>query len=124
MIYTTYLSKMKDVPAGVTKLLVTRILPKGFNLDKHRDVIYAPELSPSELTLKKYKFDEDWYEFRRSFKREMKKEPMKEKLKKLEEELKEGKDFCLICYEKEHEYCHRRILGEYFKDKGYNWEEI
>ena len=125
MVYTTYLSKMKDIPKGATKFLVTRLLPKGFDKDSYGGLIYAPELSPSEQLLFQYKYDEDWNRFRLKFVREMKnRKSTQETLSRIGNMLENNEDIYLICYEKEHEVCHRTLLAQELGKRGFEYREF
>lgn len=125
MLYTTYISNMKKIPGGVKKILVVRIPPNSFDFEKHNDVLHMPELSPSKRLLLDYKYSEDWNYFAIRFKREMeKREDMREALIQLEEDLRKGKDICLVCFEKEHKYCHRYLIAQWAIDKKIIWEEL
>ena len=57
MIYTTYLSNLKNLPNDekTKKYLITRWKPRNTIDVKKYNLEWAPQLAPTELTLAKYK---------------------------------------------------------------------
>jgi uncharacterized protein (DUF488 family) len=39
-------------------------------------------------------------------------------------ELKNGKDICLICYEKDYVHCHRYLIAQWVAEHGIEWTEL
>ena len=125
MLYTTYLSNMKNVPDDCLKLIITRFPPKWFNANKYPLTYIIKELSPSKELLLKYKQNNNWDWYVKSFKEEMNnRQDMKYALKELEGLLNNNQDVCLVCYEKDYERCHRSIIGQYFEQKRFKWKEL
>lgn len=116
MIYTTYLSNLKNLPNDekTKKLLITRWKPRNTIDVKKYGIEWAPNLAPTELTLAKYKDGTiDWKEYRQryideSFDNKWFLEEIEE-IRSLDEK---GYDIFLICYEKDDLICHRSILRE------------
>ena len=124
MLYSTYISKMKNIPEGKKKYLITRFIPNKFDVDKYENLTHRPDLSPSQTLLLRYKQDDDWAYFEMKFKREMNdREDLKLALEDIIKESKE-EDIYIICYEKEVEICHRRLIGEYVRKQGIKYEEM
>lgn len=124
MLYTTYLSKINKIPAGVKRLLVMRFPPKKLDPEKH-GVLLAFDLAPSEELLKKQKAEPDWVYYTFKFRVEM--ASRKDMVKKLDEvlaRLKQGEDICFICCEKKYIECHRWLLAQWFIERGIEWKEI
>lgn len=126
MLYTTYISNMRNLPEG-KYVLITRWRPKSLDLSKFDDATWEPILAPSDSLLASYQ------------NRAMTKAEMLNKYKEyldnnlatndlilsLVKEVKEGKDVFLVCYEKDVFDCHRSILAQHISEK-YNipWKEF
>ena len=70
MIYTTYLSNLKNLPNDdmTKKYLITRWKPRNTIDVKKYNLEWAPQLAPTELTLAKRKDGSiDWREFRQRY---------------------------------------------------------
>ena len=124
MIYTTYLSNLKNLPNDdkTKKYLITRWKPRNtIDVNKY-NLVWAPQLAPTELTLAKYKDGSiDWKEYRQRYIDESFDNPLFiDGLKEIVNYNNEGYDIFLICYEKNDTICHRSILRELLE---YNNEE-
>lgn len=125
MLYTTYFSKMKDIPEDCIKLIITRFPPKWLDISNIPNTYLVKGLSPSQELLLKYKENNDWNWYVEKFYEEMEQvQDMKRMLHKLRITLESDKDVCLICYEKDHAKCHRSLIGQYFEEEGVEWEEL
>lgn len=126
MIYTTYLSNLKNLPEeNSIKFLITRWKPRNTIDVKKYNLEWRPNLAPTELTLAKYK-DESitWSEYRQlfideSFENQLFIDGLQEAMNYNDE----GLDVFLICYEKDDSICHRSILKEIFEINGYECKE-
>lgn len=124
MIYTTYLSKIKDIPEDTIKILIMRYKPKWLN--KYTDILWEPLLAPRMFD--EYKFDnsiskqelfDDYYNYLENS------DIPSKVLFKIINYIKDGKNVCFICCEKELYECHRRVLAEYVSKKtNVVWEEL
>lgn len=124
MLYTTYISNIKNIPDGIEKRLVIRLLPPKFDLAKYPELLHTPELSPSKSLLLQSKENGDWNFFRIRFAREMmQREDLREAMQHFLKRLRAGDDICFICYEKDC-YCHRFLLAKWFEDQGIEWKEL
>lgn len=116
MIYTTYLSNLKNLPNDDTtkKFLITRWKPRNTIDVKKYNIEWAPQLAPTELTLAKYKDGSiDWKEYRQKYIDESFDNPFFiDGLKEIIDLNNEGYTIFLICYEKNDIICHRSILRE------------
>lgn len=116
MVYTTYLSNLKNLPNNETtkKYLITRWKPRNTIDTKKYNLEWAPQLAPTELTLAKRKDESiDWKEFRNryieeSFSNQLFIDAIEEIIRLNDK----GYDIFLICYEKDELTCHRSILKE------------
>lgn len=125
MLYTTYLSKMKQIPEGIKKVLIVRLLPPSLSLDKQVDIYHEISLSPSKALLFDYKKNQDWDLYVKRFTKEVNtRDDMKITLNEYLAKLKKGEDICFICYEKDYKSCHRYLLALWFIEQGIEWKEI
>ena len=127
MIYTTYLSNLKNLPNDekTKKYLITRWKPRNTIDVKKYNLEWAPQLAPTELTLAKYKDGSiDWKEYRQRYIDESFSNPLFiDGLKEIVDYNDEGYDIFLICYEKDDSTCHRSILKEILQINNYKCKE-
>ena len=127
MIYTTYLSNLKNLPNDekTKKYIITRWKPRNTIDVKKYNLEWAPQLAPTELTLAKYKDGSiDWKEYRQRYIDESFSNPLFiDGLKEIVDYNDEGYDIFLICYEKNDSTCHRSILKEILQINNYKCEE-
>lgn len=127
MIYTTYLSNLKNLPNDekTKKYLITRWKPRNTIDLKKYNLEWAPNLAPTELTLSKYTDGSiNWKEFRERFINEsFDNRLFVDGLSEIIELNNEGYDIFLICYEKDDKVCHRSILKEILEFNNQNCEE-
>lgn len=119
MIYTSYLSNLKNLPndENTKKILIIRWRPRNtIDLEKY-NLEWWPQLAPSELILSKYKDGSiDWKQYRQMYLEDAERNIMFiDALQQIIELNDEGKDVFLICYEKNDLMCHRSILREILK---------
>ena len=127
MIYTTYLSNIKNLPNDekTKKYLITRWKPRNTIDVKKYNLEWAPQLAPTELTLAKYKDGSiDWKEYRQRYIDESFSNPLFiDGLKEIVDYNDKGYDIFLICYEKDDSTCHRSILKEILQINNYKCKE-
>ena len=127
MIYTTYLSNLKNLPNDekTKKYLITRWKPRNTIDVKKYNLEWAPQLAPTELTLAKYKDGSiDWKEYRQRYIDESFDNPLFiDGLKEIVDYNDKGYDIFLICYEKDDSTCHRSILKEILQINNYKCKE-
>ncbi len=127
MIYTTYLSNLKNLPNDekTKKYLITSWKPRNTIDLKKYNLEWAPNLAPTELTLSKYTDGSiNWREFRERFINEsFDNRLFVDGLSEIIELNNEGYDIFLICYEKDDKVCHRSILKEILEFNNQNCEE-
>ena len=116
MIYTTYLSNLKNLPNDekTKKYLITRWKPRNTKNEKKYNLEWAPQIAPTEITLDKRKDGSiDWREFRQRYINESFENPLFiDELEEIIELNSKGYTIFLICYEKDDTICHRSILRE------------
>lgn len=120
-LYTTYLSKMKHIPKDEVVAIIMRMPPF---ISKESNVMHMPQLSPKTNILSEYKKDNDWDKFKESFNEQMYNDPeTMEYINYLLEAL-ERIDVYLVCCEKDHNVCHRSLIGSYINSLGFEWIEM
>lgn len=126
MLYTTYISNMRNLPEG-KMVLITRWAPKSLDLSKFDDATWEPILAPSDSLLASYKNGAmTKIEMLNKYKEYLDSNlATNDLILSLVEEIKEGKNVFLICYEKDVFDCHRSVLAQYISEK-YNipWKEF
>lgn len=122
MLYTTYLSNVKNLPDNedVVKILITRFRPTSTFKPEKYNLIWRPPLAPSEHLFARYKEGTmSWSEFRETYIEQASTSKEFEKsFYEIKKYIEEGKDVFLICYEKDDMQCHRSILREIFNCNG------
>lgn len=111
-IYTTYLYKLKNIPEDATKLFVARDLKPHIldSLNKY-NCVHTPQVAPSRELRDEYKQGEIDYEyFLKKYKKEEQNLSNQEILDFINL-INPDKDLYLICYEKDVNTCHRKILA-------------
>jgi uncharacterized protein YeaO (DUF488 family) len=123
MLYTTYFNRINKLPEETIKLIITRFPPKWFDINQYKNTYICKELSPSKEVLLKYKQDNNWDEYVNAFYEQLN-TTMKNTFNKLLKALQDGKDFALICYEKDYVHCHRYLLAQKYVEQNIEWKEI
>lgn len=125
MLYTSYISNMKNLPEG-KMILITRWAPKSLDLSKFDDAQWISSLAPTDRLLASYKNGTmTKVDMLNRYKEYLTNSlAVNEILLNIANEVKEGKNVYLICYEKEPFDCHRSVLAQYISEK-YNipWKE-
>lgn len=111
MLYTSYISNIKNIPDNFRKIIIMRYVPKSLKDPKY-DLEWMPSLAPSEILLNNYKNNKiSFTEFKDRFIEElMFRKDLQDDLKSIVEDLQNGNDVCLICCEKDYLDCHRTIV--------------
>lgn len=127
MLYTTYISNMRNIPKGAKIVLITRWAPKSLDLSKFDDAKWEPILAPADSLLAQYKNGAmSKVEMLNKYKEFLENNIMaNELILSLVQQIKQDKDVFLVCYEKDVFDCHRSVLAKYIADK-YNipWMEF
>lgn len=115
MIYTSYYARIRKFPAHMVPVSISRGVPKGYD-----GLCYAA-LAPHWETVSGYKknasanpaYWEKWYD-------EQYRQTVLDKLEpdkvaaELQEMVGEGKTPVLVCYEKSEDFCHRKLVAQWF----------
>lgn len=118
-------------------LHITRYTKKGV----HVGFLHVPQLAPSQSLFsktnnvwKKFKMSQDdakylrniksndWFDlYKRDYLYQIKNDKeMQRYIARVMQRLDEGKNIMMVCYCEDYHRCHRSILGEYIREKGYN----
>jgi len=121
-LYTTYLSKMKQLPEGIVKAIIMRMPP--ISIQDIPGTVHVPQLSPKIEVLKAYKANNDFNTFTEKFNEQMyNDEETVEYLNMLMEAL-DHNDVAIICCEKDANVCHRTLIANYLSSLGYQHKEL
>lgn len=119
MIYTTYISNIKNLPKDGYILLVTR-----YNKVKEtKNVHWEINLSPSKKLLSDYKNNNETINgYTERYLKELSSNKLaKDSIKNILNMDKKGIKIFLACYEKDYKMCHRTLLGRLLKTLGANF---
>lgn len=121
-LYTTYLSKMKELPEGIVKAIIMRMPP--MSIQNIPNTIHVPELSPKIEVLKAYKANNDFEVFREKFNEQMYTDEETMKYLNMLMEALDYNEVAIICCEKDPNVCHRSLIANYLTSLGYKCEEL
>ena len=121
-LYTTYLSKMKNLPEGIVKAIIMRMPP--ISIQDIPGTVHIPQLSPKIDVLKAYKVNNDFEEFTEKFNEQMYTDPETMEYLNLLMEGLEHNEVAIICCEKDPNVCHRSLIAKYLTSLGYKCEEL
>lgn len=117
MLYTSYISNMRNLPEG-KYVLVTRWAPKSLDLSKFNDAEWKPLLAPADNLLAQYKNGAmTKVEMLNKYREFLRNDLSAKLLIKELAEIAATKDVFLICYEKEVFDCHRSVLAQFISDE-------
>lgn len=121
-LYTTYLSKMKDLPTGIVKAIIMRMPP--MSIQNIEGTVHVPQLSPKTEVLKAYKANNNFEVFTEKFNEQMYTDPETMEYLQMLMEALEHNEVALICCEKDPNVCHRSLIAKYLTSLGYKCEEL
>jgi uncharacterized protein YeaO (DUF488 family) len=122
ILYTSYFAKFKK---GIgDKISIARFNPKW--LDSNELFAWCTSLAPSKELLNDYKYKGiSWDEYTERYYDEIKNsEQAQFDISSICTRLILGHDITLYCYEKSTDNCHRHLLAELFKEKGFEFKEV
>lgn len=122
ILYTSYFAKIKR---GIgDKISIARFNPKWLN--QNELFAWCSNLAPSKELLNDYKYKGiSWDEYTERYLKEIKYSPKaQENISSICVHLINENDITLYCYEKSADNCHRFLLAELFKEKGFEVKEI
>ena len=124
-LYTSNLPGLKKLNKPADRLLITRAGAEISNVEPVRALSPSPELFHRYLDEWKDRPDKSWWpEYERRFRRELESGEKRTALREVYKRLLRGQDVVLICFCKDHRYCHRRLVGEFYEEYGVQAEEL
>lgn len=121
-LYTSYFAKFKK---GIgDKISIARFNPNWLNSNEL--FAWCDSLAPSKELLNDYKYKGlSWEEYTERYYNEIKNsEKAQQDISSISVHLINGHYVTLYCYEKSIDNCHRHLLAEIFKEKGFEVKEI
>lgn len=126
MLYTTYISRIKDIPTTARKIIIMRYMPSSLKDPKY-NLEWMPELAPNDILLNSYKTGAlKFNDFIEQFQDYLSYNKLvQQSIDDIKQDLIDNKDVYLICCEKNHFECHRRfVLKHICQDFGYEGGEM
>jgi uncharacterized protein YeaO (DUF488 family) len=124
-LYTSNLAGLKKLNFDADVILITRAGVEVPGTEIIR------ELSPSKGLFQRFisswKDQEDyswWPQYEERFVIELKSNEKLNALRDVYKRLLEGKNVVLVCFCRDHRYCHRRLVGEFFEQYDVDVEEL
>ena len=117
IIYTSYFAKLKYLPKDIIPISICGKCPEWYKGIQYK--VLAP----------KYKFFMEWKKnkdndyYIEHFQKEVLDTLEVENVINRLYELSEGKDVCLLCYEKPNDFCHRHLVANWLKENKIECEE-
>lgn len=125
-LYTCNANGLHKVKFPADVLLITRAGFEIENAEIIRDLSPSPELFQTYLNEWKNKepYEVWWPKYEKRFLTELMWESRLQALREVYKKLIVGKSVVLVCFCKDHRYCHRRLVGEFFKKYGVEPKEL
>lgn len=100
-------------------------IANGTNCKKQCDIVCS-ELVPQWSIVQKFKNGGDWSDYVKEYHKQLEQLDKCAVFKKLKYYAEQYNKDCivLVCYEKSNEYCHRRLIAEWYNACGSHVEEI
>lgn len=118
MIFTTYFANIKNLPNHIIPISIAKYPPKGYKGLEYK------KLAPSTKALFDYKYDRNAGEYKRIYYEEiLNKLDCHEVVRELNN-MTNGCDAALVCYESPSDFCHRHVVSEWLNMNGYLSTEI
>lgn len=113
MIYTSYFANLKKLPANIIPISICAKAPPWYTGLQYK------KLAPKYDFFMRWKETHDNDYYIKCFK-----EQVTDKLDILQvvrelTDLSDGKDLCLICYEKPTDFCHRHLVSKWFRENDF-----
>lgn len=119
-IYLASVSNINKIPEGVKRFFIAR--QALTNMEKY-ELVWLYRLAPSADLLKGSKSKQiNWSKYVKTYRKEML--AMQPVLDKIEAGLNSGESFAFICYCPKSNQCHRKLIGDYYKEMGFEIIEI
>lgn len=117
-IYTSYYGNMRNIPKDVVCIAISIYMPEKINIVRYS------KLQPPKKVLKQYRITHDISSYIDNYICSVLSNlTIQEVLDDLEK-LSEGRDVCLMCYEKPPAFCHRTLVANWLSLHGMPCEEL
>lgn len=125
-LYTCNARGLKKVNFPADILMITRAGFEVPNAEIIRDLSPSPDLFQTYLNEWKDKepYEVWWPKYEKRFLAELKLESRVVALRDVYKRLIVGHNVILVCFCKDHRYCHRRLVGEFFEQFGVKAQEL
>jgi uncharacterized protein YeaO (DUF488 family) len=124
-LFTSNPAGLKKIDFDASILLITRAGPELNPIEIVRDLAPSPGLFQALLSMRKDGDNQDWWpEFEEQFQLELKTDIKLKALRDVYKRLRNGEKVVLVCLCKDHRYCHRRLVGEFFEPYGFACTEL
>ena len=119
MYYTSYFGNLKNIPASLFPISICGKAPDWWNGFEYK------RLAPSWSIWSEWKYDHhDDGIYTARFKEERLKLLQPDEVVKKLLGMSMNVPFCLLCYEKPGDFCHRHLVAEWLTAAGYPTEEL
>ncbi|RIX59627.1 DUF488 domain-containing protein [Paenibacillus nanensis] len=124
-LFTSNPAGLKKIDFDASILLITRAGPEIDRVEIVRDLAPSPQLFQALLSKRKASDNYDWWpEFEEKFNFELQSGIKLQALRDVYKRLRKGENVVLVCFCKDHRYCHRRLVGKFFDEYGYTSTEL
>jgi uncharacterized protein YeaO (DUF488 family) len=117
VIYTSYFAKIRALPDNIVPISIALKPPAGYNGLQYN------ALAPSPSILYNWKQDHNENEYAIRYREEILSRLTPKQVIADLNELANGKDIALICYEKPSDFCHRHLVAEWLTSNGFCCKE-
>lgn len=113
---TSYFAMMRNFPDTVEPIAICAKVPNWYNGKVYK------KLAPSYQLLMDYKKTGDEKTYTEKYNNYLKTLNVQDVIKDFEQ-LSNGKEIILLCYEKSSDFCHRHLVANWLNENGYSCEE-
>lgn len=124
-LYTSNLAGLKKLSIEAEILLITRAGVEVPGIEIVRDLSPSQDLFQTYVNRWKDQESYDWWpQYEERFMIELKSNTKINALRDVYKKIIQGGNVVLVCFCKDHRYCHRRLVGEFFEQYDVNVEEL
>lgn len=125
-LFTSNIQGLANLKVPARKILITRAGPEVSGSIRDRVLSPSNKLFTKYLSDWKNQMDPDiwWPKYENQFSKQFKNEEMIKHLRMIYKLLISGENVVVICYCRDWHYCHRRLIGEFFKKYGIRVKEL
>lgn len=116
-IYTSYYANEKHLPKDIIRISISLYQPRGVLFYR------LSQFCPNSSILSEYKSNPNEQIYTKRFNSEILGKLNKNEVIELINNISNGRDLVLLCYEKSGSFCHRSLVAKYLRDIGFDCEE-